>query len=200
MCHLLGNLSPSNHNCHVCSSERLPFLDAIQTTLRCCQPFHSTLLPTRLAKSILPSLTMVLATQSEVQRTDDPVGVSSAGKNKKGKKRARGYEGDEVFRVTREVICPTKQDGDVLMAALHGMLLNWCNVVIKYVDLKSFVSDPTCIAQAASGRRGTVHRLPCPSINVARSPPDSSAIPVPRYNFARSSTRTSTRNLCRARI
>jgi hypothetical protein len=109
---------------HVYSSERLPFLDAIQAVLTNCQPLYSPLLPTRLAKSILPSLTVVLATQSEVH-TDDTVGSSTAGKNKKGKKRARGYEGDEVFKVTREVVCPMRKDGEVLIAALDGMLCRY---------------------------------------------------------------------------
>jgi hypothetical protein len=80
---------------------------------------------TRLAKAVLPSLTVVLATQpAEVQHSDEPAGFSSAGKNKKSKKRPRGYEGDEVFKVTREIICPTREDGLVLLAALNGMLLD----------------------------------------------------------------------------
>jgi hypothetical protein len=102
------------------SSERLSFLNAVQAVLSHCQPHHSSVLTTRLAKAILPSLTVVLATQSEVQRTDDLAGSSSAGKNKKGKKRARGYEGDEVFKATREIICSTREDSEVLLAALNG--------------------------------------------------------------------------------
>jgi hypothetical protein len=73
---------------------------------------------------------VVLATQSEVRRTDDLIGSSGAGKNKKGKKRARGYEGDEVFKVTREVICSTREDGEVLIAALNGILfLSFCSQI-----------------------------------------------------------------------
>jgi len=107
------------------SSERFQFLNAVEAILTHCQPLHSTLLSTRLAKAILPSLTVVLATQPEVQHPDEPAGSSSAGKNKKSQKRARGYEGDEVFKVTREIICPTREDGLVLLAALNGMLLDW---------------------------------------------------------------------------
>jgi hypothetical protein len=62
---------------------------------------------------------VVLATQSEARRVND----TNTGKNKKGKKRARGYEGDEVFKVSREVVCPIKEDGEVLMTALYGMYL-----------------------------------------------------------------------------
>jgi hypothetical protein len=107
------------------SSERFQFLNAVEAVLIHCQPLHSTLLSTRLAKAILPSLTVVLATQpAEVQHSDEPAGFSSAGKNKKSKKRPRGYEGDEVFKVTREIICPTREDELVLLAALNGMLLD----------------------------------------------------------------------------
>lgn len=67
-------------------------------------------------KAILPSLTIILATQSEFHRVE-----ADTGKNKKGKKRARGYEGDEVFKMSRQVVCPLKEDGEVLMAALDCM-------------------------------------------------------------------------------
>jgi hypothetical protein len=118
------------------SSECLSFLNAIQAVLIHCQPSHSSLLLTRLAKSILPSVTVVLASQSEIQRAEDLAGSTNASKNKKGKKRARGYEGDEVFKVTRDVICSTKEDGKVLIAALEGIFLDQCCVILAlmFVD------------------------------------------------------------------
>jgi len=97
----------------------LLFLEAIQAVLTHSHCPHSPILPSRLAKAILPSLTVVLVTQSEARRADD----ANTGKNKKGKKRARGYEGDEVFKVSREVVCAIKEDGEVLMAALDVVRL-----------------------------------------------------------------------------
>ena len=101
------------------SEARLLFLKTIQAVLTHSHCSHSPILPSRLAKAILPSLTVVLITQSEARHADD----ANTGKNKKGKKRARGYEGDEVFKVSREVVCPIKEDGEVLMAALDGVYL-----------------------------------------------------------------------------
>jgi hypothetical protein len=67
---------------------------------------------------VLPLLSTVLATQPEVQHVDNT--GSSSNKGKKGKKRARGYEGDEIFKLSKEVICPTVDDGKVVLAALDG--------------------------------------------------------------------------------
>ena len=75
------------------------------------------MLPSRLARAVLPSLSTLLAVQSQAQRDDD---ANAAGaKARKGKKRTRGYEGDEVFK-TREIVCPSKEDGEVVLAALNG--------------------------------------------------------------------------------
>jgi hypothetical protein len=60
-------------------------------------------------------MTDILATQSEVQRGNEPVG-----KKKNEKKRTRGYEGDEVFKISRDVILPTIQDGKVVLASVDG--------------------------------------------------------------------------------
>lgn len=68
----------------------------------------------------------MLATQSEVYLTDKSAGSSGTSINKKGKKRARGYEGDEVFKTTREIVCPTVEDGEVLIAALDGNFFITC--------------------------------------------------------------------------
>lgn len=105
------------------SSDRLSFLRATQAVLTHCHLLHSPLIPTRLAKAILSPLTVVLATQSEAQGTEDSGAAVNGNKNKKGKKRARGYEGDEVFKVSRGVICATEADGEVLIAALEGNVL-----------------------------------------------------------------------------
>lgn len=40
--------------------------------------------------------------------------------SKKGKKRVRGYEGDEVFKVGREKLCESALDGELVLASLDG--------------------------------------------------------------------------------
>lgn len=67
----------------------------------------------------MPLLTVVLSKRSEA---DAESGTQAAvhGGSKKGKKRARGYEGDEVFKVGREVVCPTSEQGEILLFAVDG--------------------------------------------------------------------------------
>ncbi|KAG6812998.1 hypothetical protein H0H92_014929 [Tricholoma furcatifolium] len=101
---------------------RLIFLTTVKALLEHCQLLDSPLVPTRLAKAVLPLLSVVLATPSPSE-SQSPEDVGNSQKSKKGKKRARGYEGDEVFKLTREVICPGPEDGKVLLAALNVMRL-----------------------------------------------------------------------------
>ena len=101
-------LSPNRSHRHL-------FLRSAHSLIRICGPHHDTILPSRLARAVLPSLTSILAPRSSLQ--EESVG---AAKNRKGKKRARGYEGDEVFQMTKSTMCTREEDGDVLLAALDG--------------------------------------------------------------------------------
>ncbi|KAG6833947.1 hypothetical protein H0H87_007958 [Tephrocybe sp. NHM501043] len=101
-------------------AQRLFFLTTVQALLKHCHLLDSPLVPTRLAKAVLPSLSVVLASPAEIQAPDD---TPASQKSKKGKKRARGYEGDEVFKLSREVICPGPDEGKALFAAVEVMRL-----------------------------------------------------------------------------
>jgi hypothetical protein len=118
------------------SSQRLPFLQALQAVLANAHPLHNSLLSTRLTKALLPSLCAVLAAQSESHRS----GYNSS-KSKKGKKRVQGYEGDELFKVSREVICPTIEDGKVVLATLDGMLRYY-----QHTYLTSLLQSCVCLS------------------------------------------------------
>jgi hypothetical protein len=76
---------------------------------------HAPVLVTRLTRTIVPFLSVVLAKQADARDDTD-----APGRTKKSKKRAREYEGDEVFRISREVVCATAQEGDTLLAAFAG--------------------------------------------------------------------------------
>ncbi|KAJ7781030.1 rRNA processing/ribosome biogenesis-domain-containing protein [Mycena metata] len=102
---------------HLTSSERLPFLNTLQVILTKCYPLHSTLVVNRLARAILPLISVVLAKEGDARETD------TTGRSKKSKKRAREFEGDEVFKVSREVICSTVNEGDALLAAFFVLRL-----------------------------------------------------------------------------
>ncbi|KAJ6598852.1 rRNA processing/ribosome biogenesis-domain-containing protein [Mycena vulgaris] len=100
------------------ASERLPFLTTLHAVLTNCHPIHAPVLATRLGKALLPLLSVVLAKQADARdETDAP------GRSKKSKKRAREYEGDEVFRIAREVVCATPTEGDALLAAFAVLRL-----------------------------------------------------------------------------
>ena len=99
-------------------SHRLYFLRCAYLLLSQCGLHHDSLLPSRLARAVLPAIAEVLSHKADFHAESDvSVGI---GKNRKGKKRARGYEGDEMFKVTRTVICSTQEDGDVILAVLDG--------------------------------------------------------------------------------
>ncbi|KAJ7639023.1 rRNA processing/ribosome biogenesis-domain-containing protein [Roridomyces roridus] len=105
------------------SSERLAFLGTLQVLLTKCQPLHSTITATRLAKAVLPLTSIVLAKQADLPDTEN----ETSGRSKKSKKRAREFEGDEIFKLSRDIVCPTAEDGEVLLAAfsvLRLILLN----------------------------------------------------------------------------
>ncbi|KAL1708625.1 rRNA processing/ribosome biogenesis-domain-containing protein [Schizophyllum commune] len=79
--------------------------------------FHAPLIINRLARASIPQLTILLSrdalTDSSPQSTTTPSTTT-----KKGKKRARGFEGDESLRLTRTVACPTPDDAAALLSAL----------------------------------------------------------------------------------
>lgn len=100
------------------SSERLSFLKATRALLTTCPHLHDPITASRLARAVAPSLAVLLSTKSQAQEGAGT--TASKARNRKGKKRARGYEGDEVFNVTAKVICNSKVDGDVLLASIDG--------------------------------------------------------------------------------
>ena len=85
--------------------------------LEACPHLHDSTTISRLARAVAPSVVVLLSTKSQAQQV---AGTNANARIRKGKKRARGYEGDEVFNVTAEVICADKTDGDVLLTSIDG--------------------------------------------------------------------------------
>ncbi|KAF7288291.1 RIX1 domain-containing protein [Mycena chlorophos] len=94
------------------SATRLPFLEALRTSLSHGHALYSTMIANRLAKAVLPIASVLID-----RRTDARPAEIETGKSKKGKKRARDFEGDEVFRTGHEVVCPTTDDSQALFCA-----------------------------------------------------------------------------------
>jgi hypothetical protein len=93
------------------------FLQTLHMVLTHPHPISDPLLPNRLARAILPSISVILGIRSDVPISDN-TGLGS--RSKRGKKRGRAYEGSEVFKVSREMIFSTNEEGNVLLAALNG--------------------------------------------------------------------------------
>jgi hypothetical protein len=61
------------------------------------------------------SLTPLLSTQPEGNSTEP-----NSGPSKKSRKRRRDYEGDDVFRLSKAVICSSPAEEEVILCALDG--------------------------------------------------------------------------------
>ena len=162
------------------SARRISFLRAASVLLDQCPALNDPMLPSRLARAALPLLTALLALQSQAQREDDVNGPGVKGR--KGKKRARGYEGDEVFK-TREVACPSKEDGDVVIAALDGKLFE--TPVKLMTNLSS--SHPSSCPELFFERRRAIHHRSYSSGALRCSPPGTTQPILPRSRPVRQS-------------
>jgi hypothetical protein len=78
---------------------------------------HFPLLLNRIAKVLLSTFSVLLPTQSDIK--SGPVSVASS-KGWKSRKRAHDYEGDEVFKATTGVICPTAVHNAMMLTTLDG--------------------------------------------------------------------------------
>ncbi|KAL0573964.1 hypothetical protein V5O48_007979 [Marasmius crinis-equi] len=117
-------------------SERLSLLQTLGVLLTNCRSLSSPVLATRVARAVLSSVKVILPSQTDSGASLD---AQSGSKSKKGKKRARGYEGDEVFKTSISVICPSVVEGKVLLEA--------CDVLQKLLrnpDVSSAMHSLAC--------------------------------------------------------
>ncbi|KAI0320268.1 rRNA processing/ribosome biogenesis-domain-containing protein [Amylostereum chailletii] len=97
------------------SAQRIPFLRSIKALVAHSPNVHHPLVPTRLTKALLTIVSQLLWAQSDDQNKN---GKSVGGRSKKGKKRAREYEGDEIFKTSCDVLFPGQGDGEMILLAL----------------------------------------------------------------------------------
>lgn len=96
--------------------QRLCLLKALDSLLKNCRPLDSTILPSRLSKSALCSITKILSSSGGAIDQNEP----SSSQKKNGKKRARNFEGDEVFKVTRRVAYASAEESEALLISIDG--------------------------------------------------------------------------------
>lgn len=107
-------------------------MGALYAFIRNCYPLHSTIIVNRLVKAVLAALTLILPTASDVRSATDN---AQAFKSKKGKKRKKGYEGDELFKASRDVVLPLVIDGQLVLRACDGM--NVCSLKLRYAHISA---------------------------------------------------------------
>ncbi|KAG0709826.1 rRNA processing/ribosome biogenesis-domain-containing protein [Suillus ampliporus] len=113
---------------------RCRLLKCIQALLSNSFPPSSEISSTRLVKAIMLSLMPLLSTQS-----DSHPGETNSGQNKKGRKRRRDYEGDEVFRLSKDVICTSTAEEEDILCALDAL-----QVTMLGAELQSAVRSLAC--------------------------------------------------------
>ncbi|KAI0335615.1 hypothetical protein GY45DRAFT_1316983 [Cubamyces sp. BRFM 1775] len=130
--HLLSLLSHLSYHLEQPQSftHTLVFLRTILTLLQNCR-VHDTTLSSRLARAVMPLLTVLLSRRAQTSTESEREG--GQGRSRKGKKRARGYEGDEVFKVGREIICSTPEEGEMLLTAVD---------VLEHLLLRTQINPP----------------------------------------------------------
>ncbi|KAG1833458.1 rRNA processing/ribosome biogenesis-domain-containing protein, partial [Suillus variegatus] len=89
---------------------------------------------TRLVKGVMLSLMPLLSTQSDAH-----TGEMSSGQSKKGRKRRRDYEGDELFKLSKDVICSSIAEGKVILCALDAL-----QVTMRGAELQSAIRSLAC--------------------------------------------------------
>ncbi|KAF8969481.1 rRNA processing/ribosome biogenesis-domain-containing protein [Flammula alnicola] len=142
--------------------QRLPFLKALGALLKSCHPLDSPVLPTRLAKAVLPSVTNLLTTSSNGSSGDNE---PSSSKSSKGKKRARNYEGDEVFKVSRQVAYPTAEEGEILLSSIDVIqslfrnpnLSSAMQSIIGRIIISILIALPRMSSSSLSPDPGLIH-------------------------------------------
>ncbi|CCM05557.1 uncharacterized protein FIBRA_07784 [Fibroporia radiculosa] len=110
-------------------SQRLCLLRAIPPLLSNATHFHDTVLASRLAKVILTTVTTLLTPSSQALADRDA--TASKNRSKRAKKRGRGYEGDEVFKIAAEIVCSTPEEGEGLLVALDALHLLMQNSLLS---------------------------------------------------------------------
>ena len=114
-------------------------MKALSALLQSCHPLDSSILSTRLARAVLPSITNIHTTQLSGSSTSNEPSTS---KSRNGKKRARNYESDEMFRTTRQVVCRTAEEGEALLLSIDGWLI-WNSELTLWL-----ISSPSTVVQS----------------------------------------------------
>ncbi|PPR04067.1 hypothetical protein CVT24_010642 [Panaeolus cyanescens] len=92
------------------------FVRTVGNVLENCHIPSSTILPTRIAKLLLPTLVRIVSTN-----TSNTLPGNSDASASKGKKKAKKFEGDEVLKASSQALFPTEEDQDLLLVSIDAV-------------------------------------------------------------------------------
>ena len=99
---------------------------------------HDRLLVGRIIKSLLPILTPLLSQKTDGKYPERPLD----GGSKRGKKRTRGFEGDEIFSSGKSVSIASPEEGQLVLSTLQRKL----NIPIPEVFRIDLCNSTPCVA------------------------------------------------------
>ena len=100
------------------SVQTLPFLRILIAACAHCPVMSNSILVNRLVRAVIPYLTKSILSQSETKNAET-ADVDGSSK-RKGKKRTRGYEGDEVLKNNPRVLLDSRDEERVVMLSIEG--------------------------------------------------------------------------------
>ena len=169
------NMFLSHYRAH-----QIPSLEALKHLLQ-LGPIHNTHLASRIFKVIAPLLSPLIPSKTSITgspQSNEAIGTGGTARKKKGKQRARAFEGDEVLDGGKPAICPTRESVDILLLSLecaYAMAL-LVSVAIEETNRPRFSSSPSTPPSVTA-----LNRLPTSSLYHLKSP-----FPSSRYHFLQS--------------
>jgi hypothetical protein len=103
-------------------AHQIPSLEALKNLLQ-LGPIHNTHLASRIFRVIAPLLSPLIPSKTSItgsSQSEVATGISGTARKKKGKQRARAFEGDEVLDGGKPAVCPTRESVDILLLSLEG--------------------------------------------------------------------------------
>ena len=110
------NMFLSHYRAH-----QIPSLEALKHLLQ-LGPIHNTHLASRIFKVIASLLSPLIPSKTSITgspQSNEATGTGGTARKKKGKQRARAFEGDEVLDGGKPAICPTRGSVDILLLSLE---------------------------------------------------------------------------------
>jgi len=132
------------------SVQTLPFLRILIAACSHSRAMSNAILANRLIRAVIPCLTRSILPQSDTKSAEATEGNGSS--KRKGKKRARGYEGDEVFKTSPGVLLGSPLEERVVMLSVEGDGVP----MISLYEVLSVLQHYDCCQETRESRRKSI--------------------------------------------